>query len=83
VVYHSIASQYFPAASQARIAAHMARAGAAATATAPLAWLRYELDDATAGAVPTLRLRMWPGEDRLLARAHPHGALVKWLGDGA
>lgn len=82
VVFHSIAFQYFPAETQARIAAHMAAAGALATALAPLAWLRYEMDTAaSAGAPPTLRLRSWPGgADRLLAHAHPHGASVRCLG---
>ncbi len=81
VVFHSIAFQYFPAATQARIAAHMAAAGARATATAPLAWLRYEMDVADPAAPPTLRLRLWPGgEDRLLAHAHPHGTTIRWLG---
>ncbi len=81
VVFHSIAFQYFPPETQARIAAHMAAAGERATASAPLAWLRYELDvSASAGAPPTLRLRSWPGgEDRLLAHAHPHGASIRWL----
>ncbi|TRW14809.1 DUF2332 domain-containing protein [Glacieibacterium frigidum] len=79
VVLHSIAFQYFPATTKARIAAHMTAQGALATATAPLAWLRYELEDAS-GALPTLRLTLWPGgEDRLLAHAHPHGASVQWL----
>lgn len=77
-VFHSIAWQYFPPATQAAITAHMERAGAAATAAAPLAWLRYEMDDPAAPQLPTLRLRLWPGEDRLLARAHPHGASVAW-----
>ena len=81
VVFHSIAWQYFPAATQARIAAHMATMGAAATAAAPLAWLRYEMDDASAADLPTLRLTLWQGglpAERLLARAHPHGAFVQW-----
>lgn len=79
VVLHSIAFQYFPAATKARIAAHLAAQGARATAIAPLAWLRYELEDAS-GALPTLRLTLWSGsEDRLLAHAHPHGASVQWL----
>jgi hypothetical protein len=82
VVFHSIAYQYFPASTRARIAAHMARMGAAATAAAPLAWLRFELDDASAGAPPTLRLTLWPGGEYLLARTHPHGAVVHWLGAG-
>jgi len=81
VVYHSIAWQYFPAATKARITAHMAAAGAAATAAAPLCWLRFEFDaPALDGALPTLRLRSWPGDtDQLLARAHPHGAAIEWL----
>ena len=81
VVMHSIAFQYFPAETQARVTAHMAAQGALATASAPLAWLRYELDVAAgAGSPPTLRLQSWPGGmDRLLAHAHPHGASVRWV----
>jgi hypothetical protein len=80
-VFHSIAFQYFPQATQARIHAHMERTGAKATADAPLAWLRFELEPgADSGTPPTLRSRLWPGgEDRLLARAHPHGKQVQWL----
>ncbi len=81
VVFHSIAFQYFPPETRARITAHMAKTGAAATADAPLAWLRFEMDDPATGALPTLRLTLWPGgDDRLLARAYPHGAVVNWLG---
>lgn len=79
VVYHSIAWQYFPAATQGAITAHLTALGASATAAAPLAWLRYEFG--AADRPPTLRLRLWPsGEDRLLADVHPHGASVRWLG---
>ena len=81
VVFHSIAFQYFPSETQARIAAHMAAHGALATPSAPLAWLRFELEQADAGAPPTLRLTLWPGGDgRRLAHAHPHGVSVRWLG---
>ena len=81
VVTHSIAFQYFPSATRRRIAAHLHAVGERATATAPLAWLRYEFDTSDAGALPTLRLSLWPaGENRLLAHAHPHGASVRWLG---
>jgi len=83
VVYHSIAFQYFPAATKARLAAHLAAMGALASAAAPLAWLRFEMDDASAADLPTLRLTIWQGgatEQRLLARAHPHGTFVHWLG---
>ncbi len=83
VVYHSIAFQYFPADSRARIEAHLEAAGARATPDAPLAWLRYEFDNAEAAdALPTLRLRLWRGgaaDERLLARVHPHGTFVEWL----
>ncbi len=82
VVFHSIAHQYFPQSTKDRLAAHMERAGVAATRAAPLAWLRFELDDAVVlGPPPTLRMRLWPGgEDRLLAHVHPHGANVRWVG---
>jgi hypothetical protein len=81
VVYHSIAFQYFPDATKVRIAAHLDRTGNAASAAAPLAWLRYEMDDASQAQLPTLRLTLWRGggpEERLLARAHPHGSFVQW-----
>jgi hypothetical protein len=80
VVFHSIAFQYFPAATQSCIAAHIAAAGAAASAHAPVAWLRYEMSDPAAPAAPELRLRLWPGgHDRLLGVGHPHGASFRWL----
>lgn len=78
VVQHSIAFQYFPANTQARIAAAMAAAGAEADVATPLAWSRFEVEPGAGSA--TLRLRLWPGgEDRLLARADPHVREVTWL----
>lgn len=79
ILYHSITWQYFPETTKQQIMAHMEKAGAAATHRSPLAWLRFEQDgDGT--VQPTLRLNIWPGgEDRLLARAHPHGSSIKWL----
>lgn len=80
LLFHSIAFQYFPQATQARIFAHMQRAGAVATAQTPLAWLRYEMSDPSAPSAPELRLILWPGgTDRLLAVGHPHGASLRWL----
>ena len=55
-----------------------ALAGHAATADALLAWLRFEppAPDKTV----EVRCRFWPGgEDRLLARCHPHAARIEWL----
>ena len=77
VVFHSIAWQYFPAATQQRIEALMHRLGAEASPQAPLAWLRYEQQPADPRH--SLRLRTRPGEDRLLAWLHPHGAEVEWV----
>ena len=79
VVAHSIAFQYFSPGTQARIVASLDRAGAAATRTSPLAWLRYESDPALGRA--SLRLKLWPpGDDRLLAVADAHGRSVEWRG---
>jgi hypothetical protein len=78
VVLHSVAFHYFPAATQARIAALTAATGQAAIAATPLAWLRYETEPDEDRF--TLRLRLWPdGQDRLLAYCDPHGNRVDWL----
>lgn len=77
VVMHSVAFQYFPPDTQARVAAHIEAAGARASDDAPVAWLRYEWE--AGDACHSLRLRMWPGEERLLAYVHPHGAWVRWV----
>ena len=79
VLYHSVFWQYMPADSQAALARTIADHGAAATPEAPFAWLRMEPppDPMTNMEV---RLTVWPGgQDRVLAKAHPHGAWVKWL----
>jgi hypothetical protein len=78
VIYHSIVRQYFPPAESQAFEDAIVAAGQAATRERPVAWLRAEQ---TAYSQPfELRLTVWPtGEDRLLAHAHPHGAIVKWL----
>lgn len=81
IVYHSIAFQYFPPASQRRIAAQLAALGATASPAAPLAWLRMEMDDAANPGLPTIRLTLWQGgaaDERLLGHCHPHGRFVQW-----
>lgn len=78
VLMHSIVWQYLPPATQGRIAAAIARAGARATAEAPVAWLRLEADADGPGAALTLTL--WPGGERLLARADFHGRWIDWRG---
>lgn len=79
VVMHSVAFHYFPASTKQRVVAHIEAAGSAATAQAPLAWLRYE--EQPGDGQFSLRLRTWPGDDELLAWTHPHGSQVRWLGD--
>lgn len=79
VVLHSVAFQYFPATTQARVTERIEAAGSQADRDGPLAWLRFEkrADDTR----PSLRLRTWPGGDELLAWVQPHGAKLRWLRD--
>jgi len=75
LVFHSLVWGYLSSATRARIEAVFERAGRAASTAAPLGWLRFE-----PGAAAQLRLMLFPpGEDLLLARAHPHGEWVEWL----
>ena len=77
VLYSTIAFQYFPPVSQARIAAHASKVGAKGTAEAPFAWLRFEADPEYDGR-PSLRLTLWPtGEEQVLGTGHPHGTNFK------
>lgn len=76
---HSVAYQYFPSATQARIAAHIANAGARAREDAPIAWLRFEKEPGERET--SLRLTAYPGgEERLLASCQAHGSAIRWLG---
>lgn len=82
VLYHSVVWQYLPVQTQTEIAAAVRAAGESATAAAPFAWLRMEPNPADLAAPMDVRLTYWPGGDeRLLARVHPHGAKVSWTGD--
>jgi hypothetical protein len=79
VVMHSIVWQYLPEEARARIAAVIARRGAATKVGAPpLAWLRLEPErDA---AEPGLRLTLWPGRrEWLLGIGDYHGRHMTWL----
>ena len=78
VLYHSVFWQYMPVDSQATLTEVIGAHGAAASRTAPFAWLRMEPDPGNL-AVMALRLTIWPsGEERRLATVHPHGARVDW-----
>lgn len=77
VLMHSVVWQYIDLAERADIKARMQAAGAAATARAPLAWLRFEPPKAELRV--ELRCQLWPGgKDTLLAVCHPHGNWVQW-----
>jgi hypothetical protein len=77
VLMHSVVWQYIDAAEQADITQQMQQAGAAATAQAPLDWLRFEPPRPDQGV--ELRCRIWPGgADELLAVCHPHATWVHW-----
>ena len=76
VVYHAIVYEYFTDAVRRGFHEALDRAGAAATADAPLAWLRFEATPATRGYAVTLTT--WPGgEERVMATAGAHGSDVR------
>jgi hypothetical protein len=85
VIYHSVFWQYPPEETRRRIEAAIRSAGAAASAAAPLAWLRFEPE--AAGSVDDrlfrygVDLTTWPGGEReVLAEVDPHGRWVEWRG---
>ena len=78
LVFHTVAWQYFPAATQAMGRALLEKAGADATPDAPLAHLAMEADG-TPNDGAALTLRLWPqGETLALGRADFHGRWVRW-----
>lgn len=81
VVYHTVAWQYFPQASQDACNAALQQAGAQATADAPLAHIGMEADGNGKGA--GLSAQIWPGGQKYdLGRADFHGRWVNWRGFG-
>jgi hypothetical protein len=77
VVYHTVFWTYLPRATQDHITEALAHHGAAAAATRPLAWLRFEGADGRPPAL--LSLTLWPsGETRVLAEAGFHGQWLDW-----
>jgi hypothetical protein len=78
VIFHSIMLQYVEPAARRRLLDTIASAGSAATAEAPIGWLRLE-PAGNLAADMEVRLTLWPGgKDRRLAVAHPHGTWVRW-----
>ena len=78
IVQHSVFWWYLPAEAQERVAGTIQAAGAQATASSPIAWLRLEVADGEGNA--DLRLTTWPDrEDRVLARTSAHPRRIAWL----
>ena len=78
VVYHSVFAPYLSDEETAALTETVESAGRQATKSAPVAYLRFEPVDMDGDMQFYLELRVWPGgEDRRLARAHPHGAWVE------
>ncbi|MGH9116580.1 MAG: DUF2332 domain-containing protein [Acidimicrobiales bacterium] len=78
VVFHSIVWQYFSGRTRSRLLSTLHRAGGAATAHAPLAWLRMEPAGGSVAAKATeILVTRWPGGDELLlGQAGYHGQWV-------
>ncbi|MEO0498412.1 MAG: DUF2332 domain-containing protein [Pseudomonadota bacterium] len=84
VVYHTVAWQYFPLEQQITAREALDEAGARATASSPLAWLRFESDNGEGGKGAKLSMTVWDGtapEGQLveLGRADFHGRWVHWM----
>jgi hypothetical protein len=77
LVFHTVAAQYFPRATQAACANALTTAGNKATAATPLAHLQMEADGGDGAA---LTLTLWDGQRRdwSLGRADFHGRWVRW-----
>jgi hypothetical protein len=80
VVFHSIVRQYLDEGEARAVASVIEAAGAAATSSAPFAYLRMEPNEDDSKVVE-VRLTTWPdGTDELLAHTGYHGTAVRWLG---
>ena len=74
IVHHSIVWQYLGQPTRDALRAAIRTAGDAATADAPLAWMRME----PAGRVTDLRITTWPGgRQQVLAHGGYHGQGVR------
>lgn len=78
MVYHTIAWQYFPAATQTACESALQTAAAMATPAAPVAHFAMEADGGDKGA--GLLLRLWDGTEQAwhLGRADFHGRWIEW-----
>jgi hypothetical protein len=81
VLFQSIVWQYLSPETRSLIRDAVKAAGEKATPSAPIAWLRMEPgNNPTQGA--EVRLRQWPGEERMIAISGYHGRPVRLSRDG-
>lgn len=79
VVHHSAFWIYLTPEAQQQIVSTLEEAGAAATESSPLAWLRLEGTNRDRPGTIEIWMRCWPsGEDVHLGDTHPHGREVRW-----
>lgn len=80
VVLQSVLMQYLVPEARLKVLTTIRNAGAGATRTSPLAWLRFE----PGRRAMEVRLSLWPnGLELTLAEAEPHGRWANWtLGAG-
>lgn len=81
VLWHSIMWQYLGPDEQQRILTRLEEIGAAASASAPFAYITFEPRRLEPGGVRRclVTARTWPGGDeRTLGEAPPHGVPVRW-----
>lgn len=81
IVFHSAMATWSPPASMRRIEDAIHEAGEYATTGAPLAYLRFEVPDASVepDRIVQVRLATWPGgEDRLIATCDINGSCGRW-----
>lgn len=84
VVQHSVMWQYLPESTQDDIMSCLARAGAAATSSTPLAHVAYEsVMDGESSRGMGLTVTRWPGAGGgLVAYGQAHGAAIVWQPTG-
>jgi hypothetical protein len=88
VVMHSVFLQYPPAEVRERITQLIEQAGAEATPSTPLYWIRFEMDailratdeqSSSKFFLDVVTFTGGPGKREVLAELHPHAAIIRWL----
>ena len=81
VIYHSIFANYLSGEKRLAFEKTIENEGRKASRDRPLAWLRFEPENADFAAGFHVDLTMWPdGRRRRIATAHPHGKWVEYHG---